>query len=452
MKSTDKQTLLIVGSGAREHALAWKLSQSPRVDRIIVAPGNEGMPHQWERWPISLTQGIPAFDALASQAKQQKVDLTVIGPDNALADGIVDRFQLQGLRVFGPTAQAAQIESSKSFAKKIMTTAGVPTATYWVIHNEAEGRALLQTMPHQLHWVIKADGLAFGKGVRICDSHLHTLEAIHALFQISKTLILEEKLIGKELSCMAFCDGHHCAILEPAQDYKALQDRDQGPNTGGMGAFSPVPGLPIGFNQMLQEQVFKPTLNEMKRCGMPFKGLLFAGIMRNPVTNQFWVLEFNARFGDPETQVLMPRLQGDLLGWLDAVVDETLQNQPSIVPFNPVSAVYVVAAAPGYPEAPQLGSVIAGLPNLHPALNLADPSYFYSGIHLSPDRRSFLTGGGRVLGALGIDTQDLTHARSKAYHTLQKISFTGMQFRSDIGLLERTKAIDETIMEPHDLR
>jgi len=439
-------SLLLVGSGGREHALAWKLAQSPRISRIVIAPGNDGMPSEWERWNVSLSEGQSAFRSLAQRAQKEKIDLAVIGPDNPLAEGIVDIFEEYGIPTMGPSAAAAQIEASKAFAKDIMKSAGVPTAQYWVVESEEEARKILKSVPWPVDgnsaggWVVKADGLALGKGVRVCDRLEDALQAVRDLFPLSNKLgpnklvqnklVIEEKLIGEELSWLAFCDGESCALMEPARDYKRLRDLNEGPNTGGMGAISPVPGVPDTFAEKMRQQVFLPVLREMKKRGAEFRGILYAGLMVDFKTGKFWVLEFNARFGDPETQVLMPRIEGDLYPWCEAVAKRNLKSLPSIVPFKKEYAVFVVGAASGYPDQPESGKRIA-LPEEY-VESKTDSPYFFAGVKR---RDQLYTAGGRVLGALGRGS-DLGLARKQAYDSLQKVKFDGMQFRTDIGRLD----------------
>jgi phosphoribosylamine--glycine ligase len=456
--------VLVIGSGGREHALAWKLSQSPEVTRVIVAPGNSGMPAAWIRWPaVSRAVGSPnsqemSFKAMAEKAVQEKIDLVVIGPDNPLAEGIVDVFEASGLRVFGPRAAAAQIEASKSFAKDVMKAANVPTAKYWVAKTEEEARKILRSVPWgsvggsevapSRGWVVKADGLAMGKGVRVCSELAESLTAVSDLSALGAghghlsgnllpgkllpgKLLIEERLSGEELSWMAFCDGERCALLEPVRDYKRLLDSDLGPNTGGMGSFSPVPGVPESWREKVKDQVFLPVLREMKKRGAPFQGLLYAGLMANFDSDEFWVLEFNARFGDPETQAILPRLKGDLYPWLRASAQGDLSQLPSFVPFKEDAAVVVIAASGGYPDSPRVGK---------PIQLAGDAQMFYAGVKSAgknPDgTEALLTSGGRVLGALGTGAT-LELAREFAYSNLSKIRFEEMHHRTDIGKIKR---------------
>jgi phosphoribosylamine--glycine ligase len=434
MNGERGKTVVVVGSGGREHALAWKLARSPSVSRVVVAPGNAGMPRAWERWPFSGKPGAD-FEAFAERALREKIDLVVVGPDNPLADGLVDVLDARGVLAFGPRAAAARIEASKAFAKEVMLAARVPTAKHWVARAGAgasaidEARKILRSVPWGSGWVIKADGLALGKGVRVCSRLEEALEACEELSRISSELVIEERLAGEEISWLALCDGSRCAPLEPARDYKRVRDADQGPNTGGMGAFSPVPGVPAGFEERMRREVFEPVLAEMRRRGTPFKGVLYAGLMVDFKRDRYWVLEFNARFGDPETQALMPRIEGDLYPWFEACAKGELAQLPARVPFARESAVYVVGAARGYPESPEKGQSISGLeamPESHP------DGYFCAGVGAAPDGSSLVTAGGRVFGALG-QAPELAQARARAYDRLSKVKFEGMHYRSDVA-------------------
>ncbi len=432
-----QRSVLVIGSGGREHALAWKLSQSPQVKRVVVAPGNDAMDPAWECWPVKLAQGKPAFNELALKARDEKIDLVVVGPDNPLADGIVDTMQEAGLTCFGPSASAARIEASKAFAKEVMSGAGVPTARYKTVGSLEEARAFLSSAPWGAGWVIKADGLALGKGVQVCVEREEALRAAEQLILISGSLVIEERLVGEELSWMAFCDGERCALLEPARDFKRVGDGDQGPNTGGMGAFSPVPGVPEGFAERIRNEVFLPTLRELARRGAPFRGLLYAGLMADFARDRYWVLELNARFGDPETQVLMPRIVDDLYDWCEASALGKLDRLPSRVGFSSESAVVVVGAAKGYPENPEKGAVIRGL---QPASPAGGELHFVAGA----SRRStgaapeWVTSGGGVFGAVGMGSS-LEDARKAAYLSIERVSFEGMHYRKDIALAAAQK-------------
>jgi len=322
----------------------------------------------------------------------------------------------------------------------VMRAAGIPTAKYWVAESPEEARKILRSVPwggpEKRGWVVKADGLALGKGVRVCTHLADALDAVSALGAFGGRLLVEELLQGQELSWMAICDGDRCALLEPVRDYKRLLDGDQGPNTGGMGSFSPVPGVPESWAERVRETVFLPALCEMKRRKTPFKGVLYAGLMADFASDQFWVLEFNARFGDPETQVLMPRMEGDLYPWLEAAARGDLSSLPSVVPFKKEAAVVVVAASGGYPESPRVGKLITlPIDPLASGAPLASevPRYFLAGAK-SNGAGGFVTSGGRVLGAVGTGIT-LEVAREVAYSQLSKIHFDEMQFRSDIGQL-----------------
>lgn len=423
-------TVLLVGSGGREHALGWKLSQSSRVTRLVVAPGNDGMPESWERWSIA-AKNTEDFEKLAQKARGEKIDLAVIGPENPLSAGIVDVFESQGILTFGPSREAARIESSKSFAKEIMKAAGVPTARFFIAEDQEHAENFIKSAPWPPErgwgWVLKADGLAFGKGVKVCSTRDEAMEALKNL--PDGRLVIEERLRGRELSWMAFCEGETCSLLEPAQDYKRAYDHDEGPNTGGMGAFSPIQGVPSSWANRVRNEVFHPVLREMKKQGCPFRGLLYAGLMGDFEKDEFWVIEFNSRFGDPEAQVLMPRFSGDLYEWFVAVAQGKLGSLPDQVPFSEKSAVFVMAASRGYPDAPELGEVLEG--EVGPtSFQDTPPHFFYSGV--SRRQGKLTTSGGRVFGALGVSDY-LEEARDQAYGNLRKIRFDGMLFRTDIA-------------------
>jgi phosphoribosylamine--glycine ligase len=437
--SASAVSVLVIGSGGREHALAWRLSTSESVTRVIVAPGNAGMDLspmdcELERWSLK------DFDTLAKRAVEEKVALVVVGPDNALADGIVDTFEKYGLLCFGPTQAAARIESSKEFAKEVMKAAGIPTARHFVARSLSEAQKILKSVPWNAGgWVVKADGLALGKGVEVCADYESALAASARLIEISGALVIEERLSGEEVSWFAFCDGNEAVLFEPARDYKRLKSGNEGPNTGGMGAYSPLPEVPKDWTKRIYDQVFSPALREMKKRGTPFKGLLYAGLMCDFKQNRFWVIEFNARFGDPETQVLLPRMIDDFYEWCVASAQGKLKEQiqklgreasSPQVKFSPEAAVGIVAAARGYPENPEKGKVLNG-DGLKRA-SAGSNDYFYAGVSRSEPSGSLQTSGGRVFLSLGMDA-GFEQARKKAYERLKALQFDGIQFRSDIA-------------------
>lgn len=448
---TSAMTVLLIGSGGREHALAWKILQSPLCARLILAPGNDAM--AWdssnsshaskktskisskitERWDLPSDASL--YPALADRAQKAGVQLVIVGPDNPLAAGIADVMRAKDLPCFGPSQRAAEIESSKSFSKEVMKAAGVPTPEYRVFTDASEAERFLKSAPWGTPekpegWVVKADGLALGKGVIVCSSLKESLQAVKILHALSGKIVVEKKVSGAELSWMAICDGERAALLDPARDYKRLRDGDQGPNTGGMGAYSPVMEM-MGLEKRVRDEVFLPTLRELKKRGRPFNGVLYAGLMielgSTPQEAQISVLEFNARFGDPEAQVLMPRIEGDLVEWFYAAATGKLSQKPERVPFLKESAVYVVASAAGYPENPEKGAEILGLQDLLDVSCTEVPRVFVAGA-----KAAWQVTGGRVLGALGLGSS-LEQARVSAYQTLSQIRFSGMHFRKDIA-------------------
>ncbi|MGZ3797431.1 MAG: phosphoribosylamine--glycine ligase [Pseudobdellovibrionaceae bacterium] len=428
--------ILLLGSGGREHAMAWKLLASARVQSLVMVPENPAAIQQLQNqyaaksvsaWTDSV-KGAEALVRLAKKAKELKFDFVVVGPDNVLADGAVDIFEKEGLGIFGPSQVAARLESSKIFAKKVMQAAKVPTAEGYEVRSVAEAKQLLLDLNWQKkQWVIKADGLALGKGVEICETQEQALQALGRLQVFSSSFVVEERLRGKEISWLAFCDGETCSLLAPARDYKTLTADPLSPNTGGMGAVCPVPLKDASLAAKVRESVFLPTLREMKKRGTPYKGILYAGLMVDG--EDFWVLEFNARFGDPETQALLPLMEGDLLEWCEACSQSTLHHKPRMVPMSSLVAVYVVAAAPGYPGTPTVGKPIVGM---NQWLEVKDSSQhgFFAGV--KKDEGEWVTSGGRVLGALGLGNS-IKEARQKAFTHLKEISFAGLQYREDVG-------------------
>jgi len=413
--------ILILGGGGREHALAWKLSQSPRVSSIFCAPGNGGISDIATCIPIKLTE----MDQLVQFAEDEGIGLTVVGPDDALAAGVVDKFVEAGLRIFGPTKSAARLESSKVFAKEFMQRHGIPTARSGHFSNSADARSFAATMP--LPVVLKADGLALGKGVIIAQTREEVETAISDIMDKRKfgdagtAIVIEEFLEGPECSIHALIDGTNYLLFPSAQDHKRAHDGDLGLNTGGMGTYSPVPQLTPALEERVRVEVLERFLAGLKSDGISFKGMLFPGLMLTP--NGIRVLEFNCRFGDPETQVLLSRLDSDLLELLEATIDGTLAAQ------NPQwkqgSAVCVIAASGGYPEAYESGKVITGLEKASESAVV-----FHAGTRLKDDK--IVTAGGRVLGvtATGLNVQE---ARLKAYAAVENVRFDGMFFRRDIG-------------------
>ena len=413
--------LLVIGSGGREHALAWRLSQNPRVSRVYVAPGNAGT----AREPGLMNINIHEISNLVEFAKHENIFMTVVGPEAALALGVVDTFQAAGLKIFGPTKAAAQLESSKDFAKQFMQRHNIPTAKYATFANAADARAYVEREGAPI--VIKADGLAAGKGVVVAMTLNEALEAIDKMFVGSNEnsghrVVIEEFMEGEEASFICMCDGKNALPFASTQDHKRIFDGDTGPNTGGMGAYSPAPVVTPEVHARVMREVIYPTLKGMAAEGAPFVGFLYAGLMIDTV-GKIRVVEFNARMGDPETQPIMMRLKSDFLSLVERGVSGRLDSTEA--EWDRRAALGVVMAAGGYPDAPKKGDVISGLPkddeNFH---------VFHAGTILQDDE--VLTHGGRVLcvTALG-DTVKI--AQQVAYEALQPIKFDGMQYRKDIG-------------------
>ena len=419
--------VLVVGKGGREHALAWKLSLSPRAKAIFCAPGNPGTAAFATNVPIASDdiKGLVVF------AKAEKIGLTVVGPEDSLALGIVDAFKKEGLPIFGPSKLAATLESSKAFAKTVMHDANVPTADFKICDHPDQAKTWISTRRYPL--VVKADGLAAGKGVIVCSTQDEALKAVERIMvkeefgrTAGRQVVLEKRMVGQELSVLAIVSGRTIIPLEPCQDHKAIFDNDLGPNTGGMGAYCPAP---LGTKEILDQidtEVLVPTVHAMKRRRMPFHGILYAGIM---VTGQgARVLEFNCRMGDPETQPLMMRLQTDLLDLLEAAVENRLDEFEGKIAWDPRPAVCVVLAAKGYPGAVDKNHTITGL---HEAAKLKDVQIFHGATRF--DSRNIVTDGGRVLSVTALG-DDMIAARAKAYEAVNLIKFSGMQYRTDIGL------------------
>jgi phosphoribosylamine--glycine ligase len=409
--------VLLVGSGGREHALAWAIARSPLLEELLIAPGNPGTA------ALGRNMAIPVNDfmALVDLARREQVDLAVVGPDNPLAEGLVDQLQAAGITAFGPTAAAARIESSKIFAKQIMAEAGIATAEAHAFDDPAAATAFARSSGRT--WVVKADGLAFGKGVIVPADPDGTLAAIAQLAATpsGSRLLLEEYLAGPEVSLLALCDGERLLALPPARDYKRLGDGNTGPNTGGMGAVAPAPGVTDELATTIVRETMQPVVDRMAALGTPFRGALYAGLMLTEAGPR--VLEFNARFGDPETQVVLPLIEGDLLAALLACAEGRLA--PDMLRPRSGHAVCVVLAAAGYPGTPQRGDPIRGLETAGD-----DVLIFQAGTAMQED--GLVTSGGRVLGVTGFGT-DFSTAREQAYAQADAIDFAGKQYRSDIG-------------------
>ncbi len=419
--------LLVIGSGGREHALAWRLSQNPRVQRVYVAPGNAGTAHEDGLMNIALSD----ISSLIKFAQDEKIHLTVVGPEAPLAAGVVDAFQAAGLKIFGPTKRAAQLESSKDFAKQFMARHNIPTSRYATFTNADDARAYVQAQGAPI--VIKADGLAAGKGVVVAMTLSEATEAIDMMFADAKAgsasgssettrVVIEEFMEGEEASFICMCDGVHALPFASTQDHKRIFDGDLGPNTGGMGAYSPAPVVTPEVHARAMREVIMPTLRGMAAEGASFTGFLYAGLMID-ASGKPRVVEFNARLGDPETQPIMMRLKSDFLSLVERAIDGTLdQAEPE---WDRRAALGVVMAAGGYPAAPTKGDQITGLP-----ANGTDHHVFHAGT-IEQDGK-VVTHGGRVLcvTALG-DT--VKQAQQRAYQVLEPIKFSGMQYRRDIG-------------------
>ena len=423
--------ILVAGTGGREHALAWKLAQSPRVAQVLVAPGNGG---------TALAGGkignvpIAADDIamLVRLAKDENIELVVVGPEAPLAAGAVDAFRASGIRCFGPSQAAAQLESSKAFAKAFMQRHGIPTARYAVFTDFNAAIDHVHTIDYPV--VVKASGLAAGKGVLLPESLSETEAVLHQIMveqafgAAGDEVVIEERLAGQEASVLAFSDGRNLAMMPAAQDHKRIFDGDLGPNTGGMGAYAPAPVMTSGLLDEVRRTVMQPTLDGMRAERTPYIGILYAGLMLT--ADGIKVLEFNCRFGDPETQVILPLLASDLLQVFDACLDGTLDQVD--VRWHDGAAATVVAASEGYPGSYPKNREITGLAD---AEALRDVAVFHAGTKLADDGR-VLTNGGRVL-AVTATGDDLAGALAQAYNGVEQIRFQGMHYRRDIGAKAR---------------
>jgi phosphoribosylamine---glycine ligase len=418
--------VLVVGGGGREHALAWRLAQSPRVQRVYVAPGNGGTARDRHLRNVPYETTAQGNEALADFVVSEQIGLTVVGPEAPLAAGIVDQFRSRGLRVFGPTRAAAQLESSKDFAKSFMRRHGIPTAEYETFTDAAAARAYVRRRGAPI--VVKADGLAAGKGVVVAATVAEAEAAIDAMLvgnslgASGARVVIEDFLSGEEASFIVMCDGRNALALATSQDHKRLLDGDRGPNTGGMGAVSPAAIVTPTVHARVMREIILPTIHGMASDGIPYTGFLYAGLMID-AQGQARTLEFNCRLGDPETQPIMLRLKTDLVTLLEAAIDGKLDQVEAA--WDRRTALGVVVAAAGYPDAPRAGDVIRRLP-----ADDDDCVTFHAGTALQGD--ALATRGGRVLcvTALG-DT--VRAAQKRAYEAVDQVDFDGMQFRRDIG-------------------
>ena len=416
--------ILIVGSGGREHAIAYACSKSPKVDKIYCAPGNAGISELAECVPISAME----FDRLADFAAEKEIDLTVIGMDDPLVGGIVDLFEARGLRVFGPRKNAAILEGSKAFSKDLMKKYNIPTAAYETFTSADDAKKYLETSEYPI--VLKADGLALGKGVLICNTKEEALAGVDELMLDKKfgdagnTIVIEEFMTGREVSVLSFVDGNTIKIMSSAQDLKRAKDGDEGLNTGGMGNFSPSPFYTEEVDDFCKKHIYQATVDAMKAEGREFKGVIFFGLMLTPKGPK--VLEYNARFGDPEAQVVLPRLKNDIIDVFNACIDGTLDKID--LQFEDKACVCVILASDGYPLAYEKGKIITGLDNFKGK----DGYYcFHAGTKFD-DNGNIVTNGGRVLG-ITAKGDTLKEARANAYAATEWVDFENKYMRHDIG-------------------
>jgi len=413
--------ILVIGGGGREHALAWKLARSPRVSRVFVAPGNAG---------TGLEEGVSNVAAatvpeLVEFARAEGIALTIVGPEAPLAEGVVDQFHTEGLKIFGPTRNAAQLESSKDFAKAFMVRHGIPTAAYATFSDAASAHAYIERQAAPI--VVKADGLAAGKGVVVAMNEGEAHAAVDMMLVergmgiAGSRVVIEQFLEGEEASFIVLCDGRHALSLASSQDHKRLRDGDQGPNTGGMGAYSPAPVITPSLHAKVMREVIHPTLSGMEKEGTPYVGFLYAGLMI--ADGAVRVLEFNCRMGDPETQPIMMRLKSDLAALVELALAGGLDTAEAY--WDPRVALGVVLAAAGYPDSPRKGDVIHGLPGPE-----EDYHVFHAGTVLQAD--DIVVNGGRVLCVTALG-HNVKTAQRRAYEIASRIRFDGMQLRRDIG-------------------
>ncbi|TVM03877.1 MAG: phosphoribosylamine--glycine ligase [Candidatus Brocadia sp. WS118] len=415
--------ILVVGGGGREHALVWKIAQSPMVKKVFCAPGNPGIAEIAECVDIDTAN----IDGLYTFALKQKIDLTVVGPEDALMSGITDRFREGHMQIFGPTKRASAIEGSKVFAKTLMRKHGIPTADFKIFEDIKQAKKHITTCEFPL--VVKADGLAKGKGVFICktpdeaNKHLDDIMKEKIFGHAGDRVVIEEFLSGEEVSILAITDGNAILPLSSAQDHKAVYDGDKGPNTGGMGAYSPVSFITQQLQFFIEENILVPVIHAMKRENRPYKGVIYAGLIITSTGPK--VLEFNARFGDPETQVLLMRMKSDLVPILLSTEKNTLEDAE--IEWNDGASICVVMASKGYPDSYEKGVPIFGLETIK-ALNHVQ--VFHAGTAIRDGK--IATNGGRVLGVTALG-KDLQEAQKAAYGAIEKLSFAGVHYRRDIG-------------------
>lgn len=421
--------ILIVGGGGREHAIAAAVARSPKADKIYCAPGNAGIAEVAECVPL----GVDEFDKIASFAKEKEVDLVIVGPDDPLAAGIVDVLEAAGLRVFGPRKNAAILEGSKAFSKDLMKKYNIPTAAYETFDDAQKAVEYLETASFPI--VLKADGLALGKGVLICNTKEEALEGVKSIMtdkqfgSAGNRMVVEEYMTGREVSVLSFVDGKHIKIMTSAQDHKRACDGDKGLNTGGMGTFSPSPFYTKEVDDFCKQYIYQPTVDAMAEEGREFKGIIFFGLMLKEKGPR--VLEYNARFGDPEAQVVLPRMKNDIIDVVEACIDGTLDQIE--LQFEDNAAVCVVLASQGYPVKYEKGLKISGLEKFKDA----DGYFCYHAGTRFDNEGNIVTNGGRVLGITATG-KDLKAARANAYEAAGWVDFANKYMRTDIG-----KAIDE---------
>ncbi len=416
--------VLVVGGGGREHALCWKISQSPRVSELYCAPGNGGI----GRIANIVEIGAEDIEGLLRFAKDRGIDLTVVGPEAPLVQGIVDAFEAEGLRIFGPRGAAAEIEGSKAFAKDFMSRHGIPTAPYRTFTDPWEAMQWVRALKWPV--VVKASGLAAGKGSIVCEDEEQAVQAIELIMlqkafgEAGDQVVVEDRLWGEEASFIAFTDGETVLPMPSSQDHKPVFDDDQGPNTGGMGAYSPAPVITPELEERILREIMIPAVKGLKEEGRPYRGVLYAGLMIDEDQNP-WVLEFNCRFGDPETQPLIVRMKGDIVRVMEACLEGRLKNVS--LSWDPRPAVCVVMASGGYPGPYEKGKEIHGLEE---AERMADVWVFHAGTSFR--NGSFFTSGGRVLGVTGMG-ESLPEAIRRTYEAVKKIHWEGVHYRKDIG-------------------